>query len=287
VVDGLQRLSTIFQFAGILQDEDRKVIEPLTLEATKYLPSLAEKRWEDQDPTHSLSTPQRLIIKRTKIDVSIILRESSETTKYELFQRLNTGGSPLSDQEVRNSILIMVNREMYRWMRNLASDDNFKECIAVSDRALEEQYDMELVLRFLVFRQLPESEMSSLGDMGEFLTDKMIEFANRQKYNYKLEERAFRTTFQILKEQASSDSFRRYDPLKSRFLGGFSVSAFEAVALGVGYNFEPVKTSPATVPEKLKQIWSDDEFVNNSGSGIRASSRVPKVVPYARKLFTP
>jgi hypothetical protein len=146
---------------------------------------------------------------------------------------------------------------------------------------------MELVLRFLVFRQLPESEMSSLGDMGEFLTDKMIEFANRQKYNYKLEERAFRTTFQILKEQASSDSFRRYDPLKSRFLGGFSVSAFEAVALGVGYNFEPVKTSPATVPEKLKQIWSDDEFVNNSGSGIRASSRVPKVVPYARKLFTP
>jgi Protein of unknown function DUF262 len=228
VVDGLQRLSTIFQFAGILKDEDSNLIEPLTLEATKYLPSLAEKRWENQDAIHSLTPPQRLIIKRTKIDASIILRESSETTKYELFQRLNTGGSPLSDQEVRNSILIMVNREMYRWMRNLASDGNFRECIAISDRTLEEQYDMELVLRFLVFRLLPESEMSSLGDMGEFLTDKMIEFANRQKYNYKLEERAFRTTFQILEEQATSDSFRRYDPLKSRFLGGFSVSAFEA-----------------------------------------------------------
>jgi uncharacterized protein with ParB-like and HNH nuclease domain len=100
VVDGLQRLSTIFQFAGILTDEDGKLIEPLTLEATKYLPSLAGKRWEDDNPQQSLTAPQRLIIKRTKIDVSILLRESSDKTQYELFQRLNTGGSPLSDQEV-------------------------------------------------------------------------------------------------------------------------------------------------------------------------------------------
>ena len=35
---------------------------------------------------------------------AIILRESEERTKYELFQRLNTGGSQLSDQEVRNAI---------------------------------------------------------------------------------------------------------------------------------------------------------------------------------------
>ena len=33
----------------------------------------------------------------------IIQRESSESTKFELFQRLNTGGSALSDQEVRNA----------------------------------------------------------------------------------------------------------------------------------------------------------------------------------------
>jgi hypothetical protein len=48
-----------------------------------------------------------------KIDVSIILRESDEYAKYELFQRLNTGGTPLSPQEVRNAILVMVNRGFY------------------------------------------------------------------------------------------------------------------------------------------------------------------------------
>src|SRR4028119_390265 len=45
VVDGLQRLSTIFQFTGILKDEDGHLLPPLVLDATKYLPSLAGKVW--------------------------------------------------------------------------------------------------------------------------------------------------------------------------------------------------------------------------------------------------
>src|SRR5437763_5129159 len=48
VVDGLQRLSTIFEFAGILLDDDKKRVPPLTLEATTYLPSLGGRRWEDE-----------------------------------------------------------------------------------------------------------------------------------------------------------------------------------------------------------------------------------------------
>src|SRR6266516_4324285 len=36
VVDGLQRLSTIFEFAGILKDEDGNGIEPLVLDSTQY-----------------------------------------------------------------------------------------------------------------------------------------------------------------------------------------------------------------------------------------------------------
>jgi hypothetical protein len=286
VVDGLQRLSTIYQLVGILKNEDESLISPLTLESTKYLPSLEGKLWTGANPLASLTTAQRLLIKRAKIDVSIILRESSESTKYELFQRLNTGGSPLSDQEVRNSILIMVNRDMYRWLKELAEDTNFRECIAISDRAVDEQYDMELVTRFLVFRDLPESELASFGDVGEFLTDKIVQFAESKSYNYKLHSKAFRSTFQILNEQLGSDSFRRYDVDKKRFLGGFSVSAFEVVALGVGYNFDALKATPSQIAEKVRRIWNDSRFLDKSGSGVRASTRVPTIVPLGRKLFT-
>ena len=68
VVDGLQRLSTILQFVGILKQEDGTLVGPLTLESTKYLPSLGGHRWDDpESPEASLTTAQRLIIKRRKL----------------------------------------------------------------------------------------------------------------------------------------------------------------------------------------------------------------------------
>jgi hypothetical protein len=48
VVDGLQRLSTIFQFMGILRGENGKCLDPLTLEGTKYLPALKGMQWENE-----------------------------------------------------------------------------------------------------------------------------------------------------------------------------------------------------------------------------------------------
>ena len=79
VVDGLQRLSTIFEFAGILLDEKGKKLPPLTLEATTYLPSLVNRSWENaRHPNQSLTTAQRLLIKRAKISVSIILKARRE-----------------------------------------------------------------------------------------------------------------------------------------------------------------------------------------------------------------
>lgn len=286
VVDGLQRLSTVFEFAGILLDENGKKVLALTLEPTPYLPSLAGRRWEDNDhPDQSLTPTQRLLIKRAKIGVSIILKESDEMAKFELFQRLNTGGSMLSDQEVRNSILVMMNVEFYRWLRTLSDDQNFSACVALSDRAVEEQYDMELVLRFIVFRTMVPSAFANLGDLGEFLTDKAKALAQDKTFDFKKEESAFRETFALLASVLADDAFRRFDKKKNRFVGGFSVSAFEAVAIGIGYNPKKTKANPGAIERKVKEMWSDNEFVDNSGSGIRASSRVPKIIPYGRKLF--
>jgi len=116
VVDGLQRLSTIFQLLGILKDEKGKKVPALKLQGTKYLPSLKDMQWHDpKNLKKSLSSEAQLSLKRSKLAVSIILKESDENAKYDLFQRLNTGGSELSPQEVRNCLLIMINKKMYEW----------------------------------------------------------------------------------------------------------------------------------------------------------------------------
>ena len=96
VIDGLQRLSTIYQFIGILKDENGQLLPPLTLQGTEYLPSLAGKIWKDEEhPEGSIKgfTPnQRLLLKRAKMNVNILMQESNPSAKYELFQRLHTGG---------------------------------------------------------------------------------------------------------------------------------------------------------------------------------------------------
>jgi hypothetical protein len=285
VVDGHQRLSTILEFAGLLLDQDGELVPPLVLEATEYLPALEGRLWQHPDPQRSLTTPQQLIIKRAKIAVSIILKESDPSAKYELFQRLNTGGSMLSDQEVRNALLLMVNPDFYGWIKTLCEDSNFQNCIALSERAIEERYDMELVLRFVAFRRMIAQELSKIGDLGDFLTNRSRAFAQDKMFGYRSEEQAFRETFALLSSVLGDDAFRRYDGSRKRFAGGFSVSAFEALAIGVGFDPKKARAHQSSLLDRVKEMWSESKFVDNSGSGVRASSRVPKVVPYGRAKF--
>ena len=291
VIDGLQRLSTIFQLVGQLKDDSGNILVPLTLKKTKYLPSLEGKKWDDDDPSLSIGSANQLIIRRAKIDVKIILRESSDSSKYELFQRLNTGGSQLSDQELRNVILIMVNPDAFRWIESLARDENFQACLGLSDRLLSERYDLELVTRFLVFRGLDEAQLGSIGDIGEFLTDSIVELADPDRFTREkpVEEEAFRLTFAALAGSLGDRSFRKYDQVKKRHLGGFLISAFEPIALGVGYNFANYSSETALqrIENIGKKLWANAEFLTRSGSGVRASTRLPSNIPLGRRLFAP
>src|SRR5882724_9349149 len=93
-----------------------------------------------------------------------------------------------------------------------------------------------LVSRFVVFRRMPPAELRTVGDVGEFLTEKAKTLAQDKAFDYKGEEQAFRETFALLVSTLEDKSFRRYDKGKQRFVGAFSVSAFEALAIGMGYN---------------------------------------------------
>jgi hypothetical protein len=285
VVDGLQRLSTIYQLIGILKDENDKKLEPLTLLSTKYLPSLQGKVWEDTENKHkSLPADARLLIKRSKISASIILRESDETAKYDLFQRLNTGGSQLSPQEIRNCILVMLNRNLYFSLKKLATYQSFKNCVALSERPVEEAYDIELVLRFILFSRIDISDLKEVGDVGVFLTDRMRQIATDPSFNLSLYENLFHKTFDTLWNTVGSDAFKRFNKSKNKHEGGFLLSQYEVVALGLGYNIDQL-VSITKIPKIIESIWSNTKYTEWAGSGITATRRLPQLIPLGRKLF--
>jgi hypothetical protein len=292
VVDGLQRLSTIYEFAGVLRDEHEQTRQPLTLELTESLPSLLGKKWDDPtDPENSLTSTQRLLIKRAKIDVAILKQESDPMAKYELFQRLNTGGSIATDQEIRNCLLIMSNLDMYRWLKKLSENDAFQACIALSDKARQEQYDLELLLRFLIFRGMDVETLEKIPypDISDFITRWTIDFPEKSGLDYGVEEEAFNVTFKVLSEQLEENSFRKYNHQRGKFAGGFLVSAFEAVALGIGYHYRDFIDTQVNVFEQVKALWLDERFTSSlggsPGGSISTRKRIQKILPVGRELF--
>ncbi|MBS0018277.1 MAG: DUF262 domain-containing protein [Arthrospira sp. SH-MAG29] len=289
VIDGVQRLSTIYEFIGILKkptDLSQEHQRNFRLQATTYLPSLNGKMWNHpEDPKNSLTQTQRLLIKRAKFTVNIVEKESDQMMKYELFQRLNTGGSIATPQEVRNCILLMLNKDLYHLIYDLANQDLFKGCIALSDRLYEEQYHMELVLRFVLLFDEDDQSLQKLGgDVSEFLTARMRDKAQHNDFDSVKIENAFNLTFNLLNETMGDNSFKRYKPQEDRFLGGFLVSAYEVIALGMGYNYEKLPT-PGEICDRIKTIWSDPIYEKWSGAGVNAARRLPHLIALGRKVF--
>lgn len=287
VVDGLQRLSTIFSFLGIYKNEEKQIEAPLKLTGTEYLPDLEGKYWNEDINENHLSKELQRAFKREKIDLKIIKKESDEHTKYELFQRLNTFGSSLSDQEVRNCLLIMINKPMYYWLKELADNSHFTSVFPLTDKQIDEQYNVELILRFIALRNVEIDSVKGGLDIGDFLTKRMKEIAVDPSFDLKVERDKIIKTFKLLNLSLGENAFRKYQD--GRYLGAFSLSIFEVMALGLGFNIDNYdENNPAhlaKIRETSEQLLLNKDFIRNSGSGARASSRLPHILPLGRELL--
>ncbi len=96
VVDGLQRISTVISFFGLLKTMTEK--NKWNLSEGDLVKSLENYNVE------SFPLKLNLNIKRAVCRIEIIKWNSKMDMRFELFNRLNTGGSPLTDQEIRNCI---------------------------------------------------------------------------------------------------------------------------------------------------------------------------------------
>jgi hypothetical protein len=142
LIDGLQRVSSMAQFI------DSEVVgkEPLVLEGCDIVPDLNGMSF------NRLPLTLRLQVKRSGVRALVIKRQSRAFLRYEMFKRLNTGGSELSEQEIRNCSARIFGEEdvrFYEFLINLSQFPAFSsltETLADSDQ--EKRGREELVLRF-------------------------------------------------------------------------------------------------------------------------------------------
>jgi hypothetical protein len=246
-----------------------------------------ENRFE---PESSFTMPQQLDFRRSRLDLQIILKESDPSSKYELFERLNTGGSLASRQEVRNCVLVWMNESLFDWMHELCKDENFSDCVQISERLEEQQYRMELVLRFLAFRDVSEAQLKKIEDIGDFLDEQNRTLAANQEFNRGDVHKNFSKVFTLLKVALGADSFKKYDQQKGVFKGAFLISAYESVALGVAHNidlWQLTAEDAVKLSGLIESMWEQSDFIDYIGIGVPARERIRKSIPFGRKHFVP
>jgi Protein of unknown function DUF262 len=293
LIDGLQRISTILEFMGRLRDPDGGVQRPSILEATKYLPSLHNCVWEASDkildcPVNQqsqLDKSQQLAIRRGRLGVEILKRPSDDQTKFDLFQRLNAGGTQANSQELRNCIMLMISSDYFRAIKDAADEVSFRTVTAVTEDQAEKQRHMELAVRFLVHANVP---YDGKLDVEEYIDEGIVSLSKAGDQSNAVSQ--IKDTFSLLDEVAGANALRRFQ--NGAHSGKVSLVGLEGIAVGVAKNLEPILALGAEgarefVKRKMESFWSQPENATFTSLGLRGTVRIQRTVPFGENWFRP
>lgn len=254
VIDGQQRLRTIWGFfEGKLPDI-----------ADFYLVGV-EPRWEGKR-FHELDEVDRIRFRDSVLRAVVIEQTdpNDNDSMYHVFERLNTGGTHLNPQEVRNSaahgpfnnLMIELN-EFPEWRRIFGRE--------ASDSRMR---DVELVVRFCA---LQDASGSYYKPMKKFLNDYM------KRNQWERSEQPIRGVFE-------STVTRVLDSLGSRpfhIRRGLNAAAFDSVMLAFARNDK----IPSNVKSRWNRLLANTSFVSATTSGTTDEAAVERRIALASAIL--
>ena len=245
VIDGHQRVKSIARY---LNNE-------FALSGLRVLTEYAGLRF------HQLPTREQRFLKTRTLRVVVIAPESHPNMKFEVFERLNTGGISLNAQELRNSI---YRGSLNDAMKALVRNPQFRACIGTKTPR-HRMVDEELVLRFLALHDHLEQYRPPLK---RFLNDYMS--ANKDASDAWIEERrvVFATTMDRIARVLGAQAFRLIDesgePLRDEsgkpLPRGVNRALFDAQSLTFSWLDAPIPNNRrAAVVASISDALADED----------------------------
>ncbi len=293
LIDGLQRISSYLHLRGKLSaphlDPPVVIGDMLTLSDCDIVPALNGLTYND------FPTSMQIRLKRAFIRVEVVRKGSDPRFKYHMFKRLNTGGELLSEQQIRNCTIRMLDSKFPDFIIDMASVDVFKECTcALTQERRLSAFDQELVLRFFA---LKNRRARFKHEVSDFLTEYMEEVSDAlepEPFDYALEEARFRRTFEALQLTSNEYAFAFARKDRTGLNAGFSIYHFEAITIGMQAVIEKLDLTDAAIIERLKstltEIKLDPAFIQITTGGGKNSpgplrDRIGFVEDRLRKAF--
>lgn len=293
LIDGLQRVSTFISFFGELQtniseieyfyqDEDD---EDISSEEEQLRQEKIGNKWvlesggiiESLEGFNIDNLPPKLKInlKRAVCRVEILRGDSSTSMKYELFKRLNSGGSKLKPQEIRNAIFRGIDTRLNELLLKLSQDLRFQNLTNLSNKKKQELYDQELVLRFIAFLNNAEN----VNDNTEnYLNDFMQLAVSNPDFDYQSYEDQFGEVLDILTNLNYDGVFRNTRNL-------FVPAEFEGITIALAQNIDRFREDEDLLKTKIQELKADVDFRRFSGSASNSKSRIKNRLKRVQEIF--
>ncbi|MFC1515790.1 DUF262 domain-containing protein [Thermodesulfobacteriota bacterium] len=189
VVDGLQRLTAINRFV---------IKKELKLSGLEFLHHLSGMGF------NKLPRNFRRRIKETQVTVYLIEKDTPPEVKFNIFKRINTGGLPLSSQEIRHALNQGAATKV---LKKLAGSREFKEATdyGIRDHRMAAQ---ECVLRFIAFTLKPYTSYKS-SDLDAFLNSAMVAMNKKKDYELHKLEGSFLRALTVSRDIFGNYAFRK------------------------------------------------------------------------------
>lgn len=203
---------------------------------------------------------QSVIKTRPTLRAIIILRQSDEDVKFEVFQRLNTGGVRLNPQEIRNSAYPGPLNDL---ILELSENKTFHKLLGIKNKnqssIYQEMRDAEFVLRYFTFSSNWRDFKGSMKRlMDRYMSDN--QHLDKEKIN---ELRAdFLKTIDVVDKCFGEYAYRRYMPEKSQWRKQILASLYDAQMFACKeIDIENVEIIKERIVERLSRLFNEGEFV--------------------------
>ena len=263
VIDGQQRLKSVFYFLeGYFAGDHGGNKRVFRLSGLNQDSRFLGKTFND------LLEPDQRKVKNAVLRSFVVqqLEPDDDTSVYHIFERLNTGGTLLSNQEIRNCV---HSGRFVEYLGKLNGDLEWRKILG-KPAPDSRKRDIELLVRFFAMQDISNYQKP----MKDFLSKFMKKNQNASAGSLEGSEEVFRNTCAQLVESLGEKPFHGRS--------GVNVAVLDAVMVAFSQNLNCI---PVDIKARYETLRSDGGFVTKTRQGTTDVATVRERIEEAKTVL--